>query len=235
MAASRLPGKMLADVNGIPLLGVLTARLKQASSINDIVIATTTESADDAIVKFAKREGIQVFRGSEDDVLKRVVEAHQMMGSDIIVELCGDCPLIDPKIIDLAIETFLSRECDVLTTGVHQSYPQGTEVQVFRRLDLEDVERISEDQIVREHVSLYFYEHPGLYRIEHLTAPLHLQAPGQRLQVDYPEDLELVRQICAELMPVHGLHFTTLDILELLRNNPELVRINAHCEERQVR
>ena len=76
MAASRLPGKVLADVNGIPLLGVLIARLKQASSINDIVIATTTESADDSIVKFAKREGIQVFRGSEDDVLKRVVEAN---------------------------------------------------------------------------------------------------------------------------------------------------------------
>ena len=158
-----------------------------------------------------------------------------MMSSDIVVEICGDCPLLEPAIVDLAIDTFLANDCDIVASGVKPSYPQGTEVQVFRRTALEDVERRIDDPAVREHVSLHFHENPETYRIIHLVAPKPLQAPELRLQLDYPEDLILIREIFGKLEPLHGPCFGVAEVLALLREDPTLGKINSHCEEKSVR
>lgn len=235
MGSSRLPGKMLMDVHGKPAIQRLFDRLREAKMLDDIVLATTTSASDDVLEAWAKRSKVNIFRGSEEDVLERVVRAQAMMKADIIVEITGDCPLLDPDVIDLGIETFLANDCDVVTNARLPSYPQGVDVQIFRFESLKKVAETITDPAVREHVSLYFYENPQTYRVINLIAPKAWRMPGQRLQLDYLEDLELIRSIYARLEPRLGPLFGLSDLVALLVSEPSLREINAHCEEKPVR
>ena len=141
-------------------------RLKQAKTLDDIILATTANPTDDVLVSLAHDLGYRVFRGSEDDVLQRVVDAQNEMKSQVVVEICGDCPLIDASIVDRAVQTYLDNSCDVVAVGNRQSYPQGTEVQVFSLKAIMDVAERIDDPVVREHVSLYFYENQDEYKPE---------------------------------------------------------------------
>jgi spore coat polysaccharide biosynthesis protein SpsF len=203
--------------------------------VDDIVLATTVSPRDDVLESWGQSEGLAVFRGSEDDVLARVVGAQHFMGSDVVVEVTGDCPLLDPEIIDLGVESFFANECDVVTNARVPSYPQGADVQVFRLDHLKDVASRIFDPAVREHVSLYFYENPTLYRIIHLMADRSQKSPDLRLQLDYQEDLNLIREIYSRLIPQHGALFGVREILTLLEREQDLRLINAHCEEKGLR
>lgn len=233
--ASRLPGKVLLDIAGAPALTRLVRRLRRARSLDDIVLATTTSSSDDALVDWARREGVAFHRGSEQDVLGRVVGAHRERGSELVVEICGDCPLIDPEVIDMAVATFKLNDADVVSNTSRLGFPQGADAQVFRLAALEEVARTVHDPAVREHVSLHFYEHPERYRIIHLAPPPRWHRPEQRLQLDYPEDLAFVRAVYDRLEPQHGDAFGLDEILGLLAREPGLAAINAHCHEKPVR
>lgn len=235
VGSSRLPGKVLMDICGRPALGRLVDRLRSCANVDDIVLATTVSSRDDVLESWGRSEGLAVFRGSEDDVLVRVVGAQQFMGSDVVVEVTGDCPLLDPEIIDLGVETFFANECDVVTNARVPSYPQGADVQVFRLSHLKDVASRIFDPAVREHVSLYFYENPTLYRVIHLMAERSQKSPDLRLQLDYQEDLNLIREIYSRLMPQHGALFGVREILKLLEREQDLLLINSHCEEKALR
>lgn len=235
IGSSRLPGKVLMDICGRPALGRIIDRLRACSTVDDIVLATTTSSRDDILESWGRSEGVAVFRGSEEDVLDRVVGAQRFMGSDIVVEVTGDCPLIDPKIIDLGVETFFANSCDVVTNARVASFPQGADVQVFRLDLLADVASRIFDSAVREHVSLYFYENPSLYRIIHLMADHSHKCSDLRLQLDYQEDLDLIRQIYSRLIPKYGVLFSVPEILKLLEREPSLRHINAHCAEKALR
>lgn len=235
MASSRLPGKMLADLGGVSTLALIVRRVRQADALDDMVVATTDSPTDDALAAAAEAEGVAVYRGSEDDVLGRVVEAQQMMAGDIVVELCGDCPLIDPTIIDRAVARYREGDCDLVTTTELQSYPQGMDVQVFARDALEHVAATIDDPAVREHVSLYFYEHPERYRIVNLDAPTGLAQPNQRLQLDYDEDLQVLRAVHGALAPVHGDTYRLADILSYLETNASVRELNRDCVERLAR
>ena len=235
MGSSRLPGKVLADLAGEPALTRLLRRLRLAQRLDGIVLATTTEAADDALEEWAEREGVAVYRGSEDDVLGRVTAAQESMESDVVVEITGDNVLGDPELIDLAVETFLANDCDVVTNSVHHSYPNGMEVQVFTLEALAEVARQVHDPVVREHVSLHFYEHPDRYRIVHLLAPRRWARPDYRLVLDYPEDLVLIAEIYRRLEPLHGDAFGLDEILALLEEDPELAAVNRHREDKPVR
>jgi spore coat polysaccharide biosynthesis protein SpsF len=235
MGSTRFPGKVLADVCGQPALSRLVRRLRRSRAINGIILATTTSPKDDLLAQWARHEDIPVHRGSEEDVLQRVVDAHRSMQNDVIVEVTGDCILLDPEIIDMGIETFLQNDCDVVTTVRKETFPQGMDVQVFRYQDLDTVARTEADPAVREHVSLYFYEHPERYRIIHLFAPERWKAPELRLMLDYPEDLKLITEIYRRLEPVHGDAFGLEEIMGLLRKEPALAEINRHCTVKPVR
>jgi len=235
MGSSRLPGKVLADICGRPALGRLVDRLRKCRMIDDIVLATSTSPIDDVLEDWARSESLAVYRGSEDDVLGRVVGAHRLMGSDVIVEITGDCPLLDPHIIDLGVETFFANDCDIVTNARLPSYPQGADVQVFEFNALENVSAHISDPAVREHVSLYFYETPTKYRIIHLIADHSQHRPELRLQLDYPEDLAFIREVYTHLLPKHGDIFGVRDILQLLDSVPNLNSINAHCQEKPLR
>ena len=235
MASSRLPGKMLSDIAGKPALLRLLDRLQRAKTLDAVVVATTEQASDDVLARTVEAAGIRCYRGSENDVLNRVVEAHRMMKSEIVVEVTGDCPLIDPEVIDLGVSTFLANDVDVVANVVKPSYPMGIDVQVFRLAALAEIEQTIHDAAVREHVSLYFYDHPERYRILHLAAPASHHAPGQRLQLDYPEDQQLIREIYRRLEPKFGIGFGTAEILTLLAEEPALAEINRHCTEKPPR
>ena len=235
MGSSRLPGKVLADIHGHSALARLHARLRQSERLDGIVLATTENPADDVLAEWADSAGLACFRGSEDDVLLRVVEAHRLMNSDVVVEVCGDTPLIDPGVIDMAIDTFSTNECDVVSTTWAPSFPQGIDAQVFPLKALEDVEARVTDPAVREHVSLHFYENSARYRPIHLMAPPRWRAPELRCQLDYPEDLRFINEVYARLAPRFGDRFGVEEILETVRREPRLADINRHREERPAR
>lgn len=236
MGSSRLPGKVLMDLNGKPVLQRLIERLRLCSSLDDIIVATSTAPGDDVLAQWCHNYGVQVFRGSEDDVLCRVVEAHKSVATDIVVEITGDCPLTDPDVIDLGVETFFSHDVDVITNcGDHLTWPMGQYVQVFPLKLLDEVSSTIDDPVVHEHVSLYFYEHPERYRIIELIAPKRWQEPTWRWQLDYPEDLIFQKEVYSRLEPLFGEGFGTPEIISLLRQEPHLVDINIHCEEKSTR
>jgi spore coat polysaccharide biosynthesis protein SpsF len=235
MGSSRFPGKVLADVCGQPALTRLVRRLRRCANVDDIVLATTDRPGDDALEAWARHEDVAVYRGSEDDVLQRVVNAQRMMASDIVVEVTGDCVLIDPEIIDLGVATFLANDCDVVTNALRTSFPMGIDVQVYRRRDLEAVAETVFDPPVREHVSLYFYEHPERYRLLHLLAPARWHAPEYRFQLDYPEDHRFISEVYGRLEPIYGDTFGVDEIMRLLREEPALLAINCHRAEKASR
>ncbi|MEW5767125.1 MAG: glycosyltransferase family protein [bacterium] len=236
MSSSRFPGKMLADLNGQPALTRLIRRLRQCRTLDDIILATSVEAADDALEDWAKKEGVKCYRGSEDDVLLRVVETQQTAGGEVVVEITGDCILTDPDVVDIGVNTFLANNCDMVTNCERFSFPPGLYVQVFRLADLEEVEEKIDDPAVREHVSLYFYEHPERYRIIHLMAsPRWLLPQDCRLYLDYPEDLQFLKEIYRRLESRYGEAFGAQEIVNLLHKEPELMEINRYCENKPVR
>lgn len=235
MGSSRLPGKVLMDIGGRPALAMMIDRLRGCAMLDDIIVATSTAPGDDAIADWATGAGVRVWRGSEDDVLQRVADTHVAVGSEVIVELTGDCPLIDPQLVDLAVESFHANACDVVSTAHSGTYPSGTDVQVFRAADLAEVAATISDPAVREHVSLHFYENPARYRVIHLIALPRYRREGLRLDLDYPEDLETIRQIHAALGAIHREAYGIPEVLALLDERPDIAAINAHCENKAAR
>src|SRR3990167_10024412 len=204
MGSSRFPGKVLADVCGQPALTRLARRLRRCKTVHAVVLATSTAPADDALETWAQTEGVACYRGSETDVLGRVVDAQRTAGGEIVVEVTGDSVLTDPEIIDLGVNTFRMNDCDIVTNVRRPAFPMGTDVQVFRLSDLIEIERTVGDPAVREHVSLYFYEHPERYRIVHLYPPARWYGPELRFQLDYVEDLRFITEVYRRLEPTYG-------------------------------
>jgi spore coat polysaccharide biosynthesis protein SpsF len=235
MGSSRMPGKVLTDICGKPALTRLLSRLRLSKKLDGIVLATSVSSSDDALADWAKMNHVDCYRGSEDDVLARVVAAQSYMNSDIVVEVTGDCTLLDPMVIDWGIDVFLNNDCDVLSNARKSSFPMGVDVQVFRLSDLKYVEKHISDSAVREHVSLYFYEHPEKYKIFHLIAPSCWHRPTYRFQLDYREDLHFIREVYSKLEPTYGDAFGVEEILKLMEEKPYLKEINHHLKEKSVR
>ena len=235
MGSSRFPGKVLVDICGQPALTRLLRRLRRCKMLDSIILATSITPADDALEQWAISEEVACYRGSEEDVLLRVVEAQRKMKSEVVVEVTGDTILLDPDIIDLGIITFLENDCDVVTNIRKHSFPMGVDVQVYRLSDLEEVEHTITDPAVREHVSLYFYEHPERYRIIHLFAPARWHAPDYRFHLDYPEDHRFITEVYRRLEPEYGDVFGVEEIMAVLRQEPDLVEINRYCVEWSAR
>ena len=203
MASSRLPGKVLLDLVGKPVLWHLCERLKQVPSIDSIIIATTENPAEDPIVEFAKNNNIACFRGSENDVLKRVLDTASSVNADLIVEITGDCPLLDPNIIEQAIQTYLELSnkegVDYVSNVLKKGYPLGLAVQVFSYELLKEVDMKTNDSEDREHVSLYIYKEKGRYKTHHLECPDWLYYPEWRWTLDYKEDYTFLKKVYSDL------------------------------------
>ena len=236
MGSSRLPGKVLMNIGDISVIKLLVTRLQMCQTLDDIIIATTVDQEDEPLVKWCQDNGIKYYRGSQDNVLNRVVNAHKSVSSDIIVEITGDCPFTDPQVVDLGVETFLQNECDFLTNCEKSNFIEGIYVQIFTYKSLEHVDKTINDPAVKEHVSLYFYDHPESYKTIHLMALNSWKLDNKcRTQLDYPEDLLFLNSLMSKLNPKFGYAFTTEDIIGVLNADPALLKINNHCEEKEVR
>ncbi|MCY9692368.1 glycosyltransferase family protein [Paenibacillus alginolyticus] len=235
MTSSRLPGKVLLDLCGKPALVRLIERLRQSRYIQEIIIATTTNATDDIVAQTAKEAGVQFYRGSEEDVLKRTVEAAEAFQTDYIVQVTSDCPLIDAVTIDASIERIMEHPyLDYVGNHLVRTYPLGFSSEVFRTQALRHVERTVSDPAVHEHVSLYFYEHPELYHLSNVEAAHYLRHPEYRLTLDTQEDYTLIRQVFEKLYPVNP-HFSLYDIVKLIESDRSMLEINQTIRQKTAR
>lgn len=225
MGSARLPGKTMFNIVGKPVIGLLLERLRYASKINNIIVATTTKSEDDTVEDFCRQTNTLCFRGSSEDVLGRVYNAAKKYHTDVVVEVTADCPLLDPWLIDECIEIFLDSDCDYLSNFITQSYPPGIDVQIFSFKVLEEINHLAKEEIYREHVSFYIQRHPEKYKLKNVKAPPGLTYPDWHLELDEEKDYTLIKKIYENLYPINS-KFTTKDIIRLLKNNPNWLQIN---------
>ena len=226
MTSSRLPGKPMLEVCGKPILGHLVDRLNAVPSLNAVVLATTRNQTDDVMVSYAKQIGIEVFRGDEDDVMGRVVEAGRSVDADLIVEITGDCPIIDPEIIEQAIRIYQHNTYEYVGNQHVRSYPDGMDVQVFALDILAKSESMTSEPLDREHVTLHIRNNPEIFSHLNLVAPPEIHWPELGLTLDEQSDFELLKLIIEHFYATKPL-FSCLDVVRFLREHPELQEINS--------
>lgn len=232
MTSMRLPGKVLLPLAGKPALERLIERLKRSKYVDAIVVATTTNAADDPIVSLAKELHIGYHRGSEADVLKRVLDAARSVSADVIVEITGDCPLMDWRLVDRGIEEFFSHNVDYASNCITPSYPAGFEVQIFPVEILADAAERTEDPIDRLHVSYYIYQHPELYRLYQWKPDPESARPDMRLTLDERDDYIVLSTIFENLVK-HDNDFSVQEVIRYLVRNPHLLAINSHVKQKE--
>lgn len=223
MASTRLPGKVLANVCGKPMLYYVVSRVQQAHTLDLVVIATSDHSEDDVIERFCETIHVDCFRGSLDDVLDRYYRAAERFEADAIVRLTADCPLLDPMVIDKVVRTFLDGRFDYVANGMPPTYPDGLDTEVFARGALVRAWREAKLPSEREHVTPFLYNNPTMFRLGRVRFARDLSK--MRWTVDEPQDLDLIRRIFdyLHLNPDFGMN----DVLALFREHPELNNINA--------
>jgi len=235
MGSSRLPGKVLKDICGKPMLLWHLERIKRSRLLDDVIIATTTSEKDDELISFCNQHSVSYFRGSENDVLKRVSALINHHEIDIHIELCGDSPLTDPQIIDEFVGYYLKYHdrFDYVSNSIKTTYPPGQEVMVYPGSVLASIdESISFDDPMREHVGYNITRFPEYYRLASLEAPDRFFEPEAYLEVDTPIDLEMMRKLIGCFVEKGLEHFSLSQILELLRQKPEIMQQNRFEERR---
>ena len=225
VSSSRLPSKVLKLLLGEPMIIRQIERESNISCINKLVVATSKEKSDDPLVELLKNRGIEVFRGSLNDVLDRYYNAAIKYNADHIVRLTGDCPLADPAIIKRTVEKHLSTGTDYTSNCFPPTYPDGLDVEVVKFSALEEAWRHAELPSEREHVMPYIRNHPDFFSSSNVEFEKDLS--NHRWTVDEPEDFEFVEKIYTELYSKNK-KFNMQDILNLIDKNPCFKDINYH-------
>jgi len=222
MGSSRLPGKVMAEIAGKPMLQRVVERVTRAERLDGIVVATSVNSADDPVEQLCKKVGTNCVRGSEQDVLDRYYQAALQHRVNCIVRLTADCPLADPHVIDRVIGAYIPGERDYVSNIDPPTFPDGLDTEVFSFSALERAWRDAKLPSQREHVTLYIRNHPELFRLANVVNEIDLSA--MRWVVDEARDLEFVREVYRRL----GSNiFSTEDVLKLLYEEPYLQKING--------
>jgi len=226
MTSERLPGKVLMNILGKPVLWHVVTRLNGSELIEKVVVATTTNETDIPIIRFCDERGIGVYAGSEENVLDRYYKAASHFSATVIVRITADCPLIDPKIVDRVIQHYLENKnkFDYVSTNHPTTFPDGLDTEVFSFEALEKAWKNAKKQYEREHVTPYIWDQPEKFGIGNVENDQDLSAT-ERWTLDYEEDLEFVRAIYANLYK-EGKIFGMEDVLKLLKKKPELRDIN---------
>ncbi len=232
MGSTRLPGKVLRPIGGRPMLSYLLERLSRVRQAQHIIVATTTQLADDRIAEFCAGEGVECTRGSEQDVLSRYCEAACHVQAATVVRVTSDCPLLEPALVDRALAEFVeSAPCDYLSNMIEPTWPYGMAVEVFSRAALDEAAAEATRPEEREHVTPFIYWRPERYRLRSLTMQPNLST--HRWTVDTPEDFDLVSRILLDLYPRHA-QFGMPDVLELLERHPAWSDLNRHVTQKSV-
>ncbi len=219
-ASKRLPNKVMVPVLGKEIILHLVERVAKADRISDLIVATTTEQTDDTLVQLLLKEGISHYRGSTDDVLSRYASASAESKATYVVRITGDCPLVDSRVIDLAVDTAIEGSYDYVSTD--NSFPDGFDVEVFTYKALIEAQQLALDSFDREHVTPYIKRNS--VRVKYLS--LNPSHEHLRVTLDEPEDLYVIRNVLEHFGD--NSNFDLSEVVEYLNQNPQIVQINGH-------
>lgn len=221
MGSTRFPNKVMRPILQVPMIELLLYRLTQSKLVDAIVVATSEDTLNRPLVDLVRKLGYDIYQGSEDDVLDRYYQVAKTHNSEIVVRITGDCPLVDPEIVDLAISTWQTSGVDYVSNTSPPTYPDGLDVEVFSFTSLSIAWREATEPYEREHVTPYIRE-SGKFQL--LNIPHTSDYSNKRWTVDEPEDLEVVRNVFEYFAPRR--YFGWLEVLELEQHHPELFAAN---------
>jgi len=231
MNSERLPGKVMAPVQGQPLLGYLLSRVQRCSALDNVVIATSTNTENDCIEIYCNQKRVPVFRGSEEDLLDRILQALLWRKADAGVLVFGDGPLIDPQIISQAVSVFHANSCyDFVGNDLTTTWPPGMEVEVFKVSALADAAQRCHDPQIREHGTLFIRQNPEIFQLYNLEAPTEMSRSDLSFEVDVMEDLQVVEVL---LRQFSGSADGSLEeLICFMDENPQLIAGTQQIERR---
>ena len=235
MGSTRLPGKVLMQLCGKSVICHVVSRVRASEMVDEIIVATTTTSKDDALLPEIGKCGAKVSRGSEDDVLARYYDTARKFRADVIVRVTADCPLYDPKVLGEMLKKFFSfrsegKRPDYLSNVQKRTFPRGLDTEIFSFDALEKAHMNAIKKHDREHVTPYIYNHPEKFSLAGYQNPVDLS--NHRWTLDTQEDWQLIETIYKNLYNEKGI-FSTSEVLTFLEKNPDLVKINAHVEQKK--
>jgi glutamate-1-semialdehyde 2,1-aminomutase len=221
MGSTRLPNKVMKSIGGIPMIELLLVRLSQAKELTQVVVATSVDESNQVLVDFVRKLGYACEQGSENDVLDRYLQAAHTHGADVVVRITGDCPLVDPDLVDAVIKRFKTADLDYLSNNNPPTYPDGLDIEVFTLAALAKAARETDKPYDREHVTPYLRE-PGLFKIATFQNDEDLSSC--RWTVDEPVDFAVIEKIFEYFHP--RTNFGWREVLELEKNQQDIFRIN---------
>ncbi len=231
--STRLPGKVMREIGGKTVLAHLIDRLKRVSTINEVVVATTTEARDTQIADLCRQLGIGIYRGSERDVLRRYVEAARVFKADIVFRATSDEPYKDPKVIQQVLETHLKNKTDYTCNNLMDTFPDGSTVEIVDFPVLEKMDRMGEHPADREHVTFYVRNRPDEFRICNVEARGKLRRPDLRYCLDTKEDFKVVKAIFDSLGQDNP-YFSMEKIIDFLDENESVKQINKDVRFKKI-
>lgn len=225
VGSSRLRGKVLLDVLGKTMLEYLVDRVKNAKTIDKIVVATSTNEENIDIEKLMKKMGVSVYRGSEDDVLDRYYQTARLHNLQHIVRITADCPILDPVVIDYGVKQYFESKADFCSNSIVKTYPDGQDIEIFSFNTLENAWKNAKLLSEREHVTPYMKKNPEKFKLYNFTYKEDYHE--KRWTLDRIEDFKLIKIIIEALYPKNP-DFSMEDVLDFLKLNPHLEDINRH-------
>ena len=226
--STRFPNKVFALIDGKPLLWHVVNRLKYATKIDDIIVATTVSEKDDKIEEWCKENNIHCFRGSEENVLNRYYSASEAFPSDYVVRITADDPFKEPKVIDAVITKLMEEGYDHVTNNLPPSFPEGLDCEAFKKEALDRSEKEAETAFEREHVTQYIYHHPEIFKIGNVSNSENLSY--LRWTIDKDVDFEMIKAVYAHRNSANKGILLMDEILDILKANPEIEKINSEVE-----
>jgi spore coat polysaccharide biosynthesis protein SpsF (cytidylyltransferase family) len=225
MGSSRLPGKVLARLGGVPALSRVLRRTRSATRVDDVIVATTDSAEDDAVERLAAAEGCGTYRGSRDDVLDRYWRTAARERPVYVVRITADCPLVMPRVVDRVVEVAIAGGFDYASNTLVRTYPKGLDVECFTLAALERAARDATDANDREHVTPYLKRHPALFRPGDVRA--RTDRSDLRWTLDHPEDLAFLDRVF-QRMPAPD---CVEDVVGLVEGDPELAGLHRAAVE----
>lgn len=221
MSSTRLPGKVLRELSGKPMIIQQLERIQRANLIDQVVVATSTDPEDDILVEVVSDFGVDVVRGDLHDVLSRFIQAVDRFSPEVVVRLTADCPLTSPVVIDAVIQAFALSNADYLSNTMKPTFPDGLDVEVVKADVLRKVSELAMDEPEREHVTLGVYRRPELFAIENYEHSADLSS--LRWTVDTAEDFSFVQGVYSGLYTENP-QFDLAEVLDYLKHHPALNR-----------
>ena len=216
IGSSRLPGKVLKQIAGRPLIQFQINRIRKSKLLNNLVVAIPIETENDSLERYLSSENIEVYRGAENDVMSRFEGVISKTTAEVIIRSTADCPLFMPEILDEMLGTFYQSDLDYLSNSISPTYPDGLDIEIFSKNAFNILLKTNPSKLQREHVTLGFYDGTNSFKTQNFTNKIDLSK--ERWTVDYQEDFDFVKKIFEK----SGQHVTFHEVLQLLEDYPEI-------------